>query len=135
MNKGSCLCGKVRFSVAKFEPLLGHCHCKMCRKFHGAAFSTFGEVRLENLAWDSGKSELKHYKADNGSIRSFCKHCGSSILFESTFNRDNKTIEIALAAFDELEPVEPDAHIYLDSKVPWLEVNDSLKKNQGYRES
>ncbi|WP_085297637.1 GFA family protein [Cognaticolwellia mytili] len=118
-NKGSCLCDNVSFTVVKLEPLVGHCHCTMCRKFHGAAFSTFVEVKLEHLTWLSGESELSAYQAENNSVRKFCQHCGSSLLFISTFNQQAKTVEIALACFDEIETVTPDAHIYLESKIDW----------------
>lgn len=46
MNKGSCLCGAVTFSVNKFKPLTGHCHCSMCQKFHGAAYSLAKRVTI-----------------------------------------------------------------------------------------
>jgi len=38
--RGTCLCGDVAFEAdAPFE-FMGHCHCSMCRKHHGAAFSS-----------------------------------------------------------------------------------------------
>ena len=134
MNKGSCLCGAITFEVSKFQPLVGHCHCTMCQKFHGAAFSTFGEVKREHLFWHSGVELLSHYRASNDSVRCFCQRCGSSLLFESRFNRDANTVEIALASFDELEPIKPDAHIYCASKAKWLAINDGLARFNGYRE-
>ena len=131
---GSCLCGAIQFEVTQFEPLVGHCHCKMCQKFHGAAFSTFGEVKREHLFWQSGLQLLSHYRAENESERSFCQRCGSSLLFESRFNREQGTVEIALAAFDTLASVKPDAHIYCESKAKWLTMDDALPKFSGYRE-
>jgi hypothetical protein len=132
-HQGSCLCGKVAFSVIKFEPLVGHCHCTMCRKFHGAAFSTFVEVKLEHLTWLTGESELRSYQAENGTVRQFCQHCGSSLVFISSFNQQAKTVEMALACFDTELPVNPDAHIYLASKVSWYSPDDDLAKFQQYR--
>lgn len=134
MNKGSCLCKKVTFEVSKFEPLVGHCHCTMCQKFHGAAFSTFVECKLEQLTWLTGEQYLASYQAENGTVRKFCQCCGSSLVFESQFNRQQNTIEIALAAFDSLAAVHPDSHIYTSTKVPWLTINDGLPQHQAYRE-
>jgi len=132
-NVGSCLCGDIRFSVQKFEQMIGHCHCNMCQKFHGAAFSTFGEVKLSNLNWIAGEERLASYRADNGSVRKFCQRCGSSLLFQSRFNRETKTVEIALAAFDTLDAVKPDAHIYTESQVHWHHINDQLPQFKHYR--
>jgi len=132
-NLGSCLCKQVTFEVEKFQGLIGHCHCKMCQKFHGAAFSTFAETKKKNLHWLSGEKSLKEYCAENGSIRTFCISCGSSLLFESNYNRNDGTIEIALAAFDSLENLYIDAHIYTESKADWFDINDNLPQYCQYR--
>lgn len=131
---GSCLCGKVQYQITEFLPLIGHCHCTMCQKFHGAAFSTFGEVKLENLHWISGQNELKSYRADNNSIRKFCNTCGASMMFISVFNEKSGTVEISIATLDRGEPLIPDAHIYTRSKVPWLTLSDDLPKYKAFRE-
>ena len=134
-NTGSCLCKKITFEVEKFPGPIGHCHCKMCQKFHGAAFSTFAEAKKLDLHWLSGKALLTYYRADNDSVRTFCGCCGSSLLFESAYNRAEGTIEIALAAFDQLEVVHVDAHIYTESKANWFTINDNLAQYCQYRTS
>ena len=134
-NTGSCLCKKITFEVEKFQGPIGHCHCKMCQKFHGAAFSTFAEAKKLDLHWLSGKALLTYYRADNDSVRTFCGWCGSSLLFESAYNRAEGTIEIALAAFDQLEVVHVDAHIYTESKANWFTINDNLAQYCQYRTS
>ncbi len=135
---GSCLCGAVRYQVTKFEPHIGHCHCTMCRKFHGAAFSTFGEVKLGNLRWISGYERLKSYAASNRTVRRFCDICGSSMVFISPYNQELGTVEIALATLDDigddLADLKPDAHIYTSSEVPWLDLGDELPKYLEYRD-
>lgn len=131
---GSCLCGEVTFEVIKFEVQLGHCHCKMCQKFHGAAFSTFGEVKLENLNWISGYHNLKSYTASNQSVRQFCSNCGSSLLFCSRHNKKAGTIELAISSLDDASDLVPDAHIYTSSKASWLIIEDGLPQYHKYRQ-
>lgn len=133
MNTGSCLCKAITFTVEKFEPLAGHCHCTMCQKFHGAAFSTYGEVKVANFKWVKGQELLSTYKADNQTVRSFCKTCGSSLLFESSFNRKGSTIEVSLASFDEPINIVPDAHIFTESKANWHTITDNLPQHKTYR--
>ena len=79
--KGQCLCGGIKYEVDKLEPKMGHCHCIMCRKFHGAAFSTYGEAKRENFRWLAGEDLLTDFVSDNGVTRQFCKTCGSSLTF------------------------------------------------------
>ncbi len=133
--RGSCLCGKVRYEVTEFEAKIAHCHCKMCQKFHGAAFSTFGEVKLKNLHWITGYDHLKSYQASNNTIRKFCNTCGSSLVFCSPYNQKDGTVELAISTLDDSRGLIPDAHIYTSSKVPWLTIDDGLKKYTEYREN
>jgi len=134
MNTASCLCKGIKFKVDQFEPLVGHCHCTMCQKFHGAAFSTFAEVKLEHFHLTQGQELLSSFTADNQTVRSFCKHCGSSLFFESSFNRKANTIEVSLASFDETITLKPNAHIFTESKACWYQITDKLPQHKNYRE-
>ena len=40
--KGECLCGAIKYEVGAIVSKMAHCHCTMCRKFHGSAYSTLG---------------------------------------------------------------------------------------------
>jgi hypothetical protein len=59
---GQCLCGAVKYEVDAIGPRMAHCHCSMCRKFHGAAFATFGEARAEDFRWLEGEHLLSSYQ-------------------------------------------------------------------------
>lgn len=123
--KGSCLCGEIEFEVTQIEARIGHCHCSMCRKFHGAAFSTFAEAKPQFFQWLRGEAALKTYAAENGTKRKFCGQCGSSIIFESA---KSSHIEFALALLDSDINCNPDAHIYTQTAVSWFQLNDDLPK-------
>lgn len=123
--KGSCLCGEVKFSVDGFDIKAANCHCIMCRKFHGAAFGTL--VRTSGLKWLAGNEYLKEFTAHNGTVRTFCRDCGSSLGFRVQ-SAPASEIEIATAAFDEDIPVKIDAHIYTNYKANWCELEDNLPK-------
>ncbi len=130
--KGSCLCGTARFEVQGFEDDVGHCHCSMCRKFHGAAFATIASVK--GFRWLQGESALTAFVADNGTTRTFCSRCGSSLTF-STPKAPPDVIEVALGAFDDDIPVQPDAHIFVGSGAHWTVLEDSLPKFEAGRDS
>lgn len=124
--KGQCLCGGIKYEVDKLGSKMGHCHCTMCRKFHGAAFATYGEAQQDDFRWLQGEELLQSYKASNGTKRKFCAKCGSSLIFESASG--GGVIEFALASLDDASKLMPDAHIYLSSQVDWLKLNDGLPK-------
>ena len=123
--KGQCLCGGIKYEVDKLQPSMAHCHCKMCRKFHGAAFSTFGEAKREDFRWLAGEDLLATFVADNGSKRQFCKVCGSSLTF-AVANDAGESVEFTLGTLDSKIDERPDAHIYTDFKADWVDVADDL---------
>ena len=123
--KASCLCSQVTFSVGGFSQQAANCHCTMCRKFHGAAFGTLVSVTKGSLNWLSGESLLRDYTASNGSIRTFCNECGSSLGFRVKGQLID-AMEVAIATFDEDIPVIINAHIYTDYKACWHEITDDL---------
>ncbi|GGB15578.1 GFA family protein [Agarivorans gilvus] len=130
---GSCLCGKIRYQVTQLEPQMAHCHCSMCRKFHGAAFATYGEAKAENFRWLSGEALLQQYKADNGTVRQFCRECGASLSF-ATANDDGSVIEFSLATLDCDIDARPDAHIFVGNKANWYQICDTLLQFKQARE-
>ncbi len=132
--KGQCLCGAIKYEVDKIESQMGHCHCSMCRKFHGAAFATLGEAKTENFHWLQGKELLKTYTAQNGTKRQFCEECGSSMIFIPS-NDTGELIEFSLGTLDSDIELKPDAHIFIDSKANWYEVTDKLPQFKGNRNS
>ena len=125
--RGSCLCGVVCFEIDAFLESAAHCHCSMCRKFHGAAYATFASVEHSKFHLLGGEDALSHYVASNGTTRSFCRHCGSSLMFASP-RAPADVREVALAALDGPVPVVPDAHIFVDSCVNWVAFGDALPR-------
>lgn len=101
----------------------------MCRKFHGAAFGTL--VQVKGLTWNSGEEYIRQYKASNGTVRSFCAQCGSSIGFQSAKDSSGD-IEIAISLFDEDIPVKVDAQIFTKNKANWCKLYEELPS---YKES
>jgi hypothetical protein len=132
MYKGQCLCGAIKYEVDKIKSQMGHCHCSMCRKSHGAAFSTMGEVDSKDFRWVSGKEKLKSYVASNGSVRQFCNNCGSSMTFAES-EETTGLIEFSLGTLDSDLDVSPDAHIYTASKANWVDICDGLPQHEKAR--
>lgn len=124
---GQCLCGKIKYQVDAIEPGIGNCHCSMCRKFHGAAFATYGTAKKENFHWLEGGSLLQSFQADNQTVRQFCRVCGSSLTFADNEDEANKVV-FALGTLDSHVEERPAGHIYIDFKASWYDINDNLPK-------
>jgi hypothetical protein len=132
MTRGSCLCGAVRYEIA--EPLeeMHHCHCGMCRKAHGAAFSTFARTRKEALRLVSGEDKVRTYRSSAPVERRFCVECGSSLFFAFTPLPD--AIWVAVGSMDGDPEMRPQAHIFVGSKASWHPILDDLPQFPEYAE-
>lgn len=131
---GQCLCGAIRYEVKQIEAQMGHCHCTMCRKFHGAAFATLGEAHADNFRWIAGEEHLKTYLAPNGTKRQFCEHCGSSLIFIAS-NDTGDVVEFSLGTLDSDIELKPDVHIFTDYGACWYEIRDELPQYAEGRQS
>ena len=60
-----------------------------------------------------------------------CPACGSTLSYRSIKYADYFTLSIA--SLDDPEWVNPNYHIYTDSQVSWLSIDDDLKRYPGER--
>lgn len=132
--RGQCLCGAVKYAVDAIGPRMAHCHCSMCRQFHGAPFATFGEARAADFRWLEGEQLLKSYRAPNGTVRRFCSNCGSSMTFAPA-NDSGEFVEFTLGTLLDAPELNPDAHVFVGSKARWDYIADQLPQYEAGRES
>jgi len=130
MIAGSCLCGGIRYEISGGQPKhMSHCHCSLCRKFHGAAFATYVGVHRDQLAVTAGTNLLKSYTTPNGSTRTFCSACGSSLFWAN--EKYPAFISAAAGTLDTDPESRATVHIHVDSKAPWYEITDDLEQQAG----
>uniref|UniRef100_UPI0021001444 GFA family protein n=1 Tax=Vibrio splendidus TaxID=29497 RepID=UPI0021001444 len=82
-------------------------------------------VGVQGLNWISGRDLLKEFVASNGTTRTFCTNCGSSLGFRVQ-GEPLENIELAISTFDVDIPVKIDAQIYTNYKVNWCELQPDL---------
>ena len=128
MIAGSCLCGGVRFEIARAVGPFELCHCRRCRKASGSAFAAMVGVRTSDFRLVAGRDLIATYEAPLLEAPppyrvSFCRRCGSPVP-----NPDPAAdwFEIPAGLFDGDPGLRPDRHIRVDLKAPWHEITDSL---------
>ena len=121
VHSGGCICGEVRFTVTGRPLQVMVCHCTMCQRATGSAFSVEPvflkervEVQGQSLATYSHRSidhrRMLHF--------SFCRTCGNRIGL--TLERF-PTVQILYGGtFDDPTWLIPSLHIFIASAVPWL---------------
>ena len=120
--KGGCLCGGVRYEITGVLFAAGHCHCSMCRRQHGAAFSTYANFNPGDFNWISGESLVKVYETSQGGGWCFCRECGSSLAGTD----QGRITSVTLGTVEGDPGVRPEAHIFVGSKALWYDINDDL---------
>ncbi len=128
MIHGSCLCGGVRFEVARFTGPFELCHCSRCRKVSGSAFMAGAGVRRQDFRWICGQDLITCFEAPI--VESppayrvcFCSRCGCCVPDPET---RSEVFELAAGLLDDDPLIRPDKHIFVECKADWFAISDTL---------
>jgi hypothetical protein len=128
MIKGSCLCGGVKFEIARAVGPFELCHCSRCRKTSGSAFVAGVGVLREDFRLLQGGELVRTYEAPileaPPAFRScFCSRCGSPVPDPYS---DSRWLEVHAGVLDDDPQLRPDRHIFVELKAPWFAITDDL---------
>ena len=118
---GGCLCGAVRYETTERPHRVGYCHCRMCQKASGAPVVVGVYFRLEAFRFTHGEPKL--YKSSDIARRAFCANCGSRLIYEPL---DSDSIAVEVGSLDNPEDAQPTYHTGVESRLPWLSLQDDL---------
>jgi hypothetical protein len=127
---GGCLCGSVRYEITASLKQAEHCHCSMCRKASGAAFSTNSIVPTDSLRVTAGANLVSEYESSPKRRRCFCSNCGSPLFIRRT-DMPEITV-VTLGTVDGDPHTLPERHVFVASKAPWYEITDELAQFKIY---
>ncbi len=130
MITGRCECAKVRYEVKAELTEFCHCHCSICRRIHGAAFATWGEVPRDKFKYLSGENQLRIYSYSDRSDSIFCSNCGSTVVVD--FKTAVDKLYITMGTVDGDVKFPPGFHQFVGSKAPWFEICDDLPQHHGW---
>ena len=128
MISGSCLCGKVKYKISGKVGEIVHCHCKTCRKAHGAAFSSVAAVNDTDFEL-SGSENLKSFESSKGKKRYFCTTCGTQVYAK----KDNTHhLILRLGSLDDDPRSNEKNHIWVSQKACWYSINGNLPEHSEF---
>lgn len=114
--RGSCNCQSVTFVCKALPKVTLNCHCQLCRKMNGSAFSSY--VVFANTDVELVSGNLKTVQVSDNATKSVCSECGTPI-----FNRNPKHAGLTivyLGAIDDLDHVKPMFDTYCESRLDWI---------------
>lgn len=121
---GKCLCGAITYEINGELGEVFNCHCSKCRTWGGDAFRSSTKVKAKDFQWLSGENHLARYPASAEVVKTFCRICGTNLI--SYYPKNSEFIGLSLGGLQQDPGVRPKAHIYVGSKAPWYEIEDSL---------
>ncbi|MBM4206966.1 MAG: GFA family protein [Gammaproteobacteria bacterium] len=132
MVEGSCLCGSVKYEVELIPEKIFNCHCRFCRKAHGADYVAVALAKGSTLKITDKYGALKEYKNAIGGYRAFCGKCGTRLM---NYPEDkNIYLAVILATVDTPMDVKPVAHVNTESKASWCTPYQGIPSYEGLPE-
>lgn len=120
MFDGGCECGAVRYRMLADPIFVNCCHCRDCQKVTGSAFAINALIEVEQIDVTSGADALA---TDNGASR--CSEC-KTLLWAEHPDFGQRVKFLRVGTLDEAERISPDAHFFVRSKHPWVNVPDGI---------
>lgn len=128
--RGACLCGRVRFALDGPPMMSAFCHCSICRRWTGAAFSMIGFWHPERCSLESDGRLLE--RATSSHLTRFrCPECGTPI-YNAVRTERLVSNNFMLPLLDRLdEQNRPTCHIYYADRI--ADVADDLPRHDRFR--
>jgi hypothetical protein len=126
-----CLCGAVELELAVPVFWAWHDHSAQSRRAHGAAYATYVGVWKSKFRVKKGEASIARYEdKDAGRTRSFCKRCGTPLMYERSHSP--KMINIPRALIQGRTGREPLYHIAIEELQEWTYLGERLVPLKGY---
>ena len=107
---GQCLCGAVQFELEYPAFWAWHDHSRASRLAHGAVYATYVGTWRKRFRITAGKRDINRFEEkETGAVRSFCRRCGTPLIYERTSSRH--MINIPRSLFQSRTGRQPIYHI------------------------
>jgi hypothetical protein len=130
--EGGCACGEVRFRL-KSTPLFVHCcHCRDCQRQTGSAFVINALIEADRIELLSGAPEPVPVPTDSGRPHDIyrCPTCRTAVW--SDYGRRPALRFVRVGTLDDPSALQPDVHIYVRSKLPWVALPEAVPAFEAY---
>jgi len=128
---GTCLCGKVSIEIGVPARWAWHDHSRASRLAHGAAYATYVGCWRSRFRITKGASHIARFEdAANGTVRSFCRHCGTPLAYERP--HAPQMVNVPRALFTGRTGREPRYHVGIREQQDWAYGGAALVPLKGF---
>lgn len=121
MISGGCRCGACRYEIALDAlPPVYACHCHICQRWSGSAFSLQALVQEDALSVTGPVAIYELVTEDRTSIQRLCGTCHSR-LYNTNTRRPGVAV-VRAGTLDRSEELACRAHIFTAYKQGWVTI-------------
>lgn len=113
---GQCSCGSVAYIFVTENLVAYQCHCSVCRKATGSAFSTTLLVPEMGFQWLRGEELVTTYTKEGGYRLDFCSKCGSPV---PNMFRGFPLFSVPVGSIEGKPDIAVTVHLHLRSRARW----------------
>jgi hypothetical protein len=125
---GSCICNTVRYRLLTSPLYCYACHCADCQKSTGSAFGLNLNIEVYNIQIISPTAPvfIKREKKPGVIDRhAECPQCRVQLWSNNALG--DAIADVRVGTLDFASLMEPDCHIFVDSKLDWIRLPDDAK--------
>lgn len=111
---GRCMCGAVTFAATDTADTFSSCHCKMCQRWVGGAFSGVS-VKTENLTVH-GAENIRSFQSSEFAERANCEICGSALWYRLTAGKYVGNTSLPIGLLDNTDGLVLNTEYFVDYK-------------------
>lgn len=133
--EGGCACGAVRYRLTS-PPMFVHCcHCRDCQRQTGSAFVLNAMIEADRVTPIAGNTEEITVPTASGRGQKIYRCTSCKIAVWSVYGGVDKLRFVRVGTLDDPAALTPDVHIYVRSKLPWVQLPEGVPAFESYYDS
>lgn len=125
--EGGCACGRIRYRLAMPPMFVNCCHCRDCQRQTGGAFAINALTETDRIEMLQGRPEPVSMPTESGRSHDIYRCPDCWIALWSDYGRRPNLRFLRVATLDDPTALEPDAHIFTRSKLPWVRLPENAR--------
>jgi hypothetical protein len=128
--EGGCDCGTVRYRL-KARPFVVHCcHCRWCQRETGTAFALNAVIETTEVEMLGERPDRVELPSASGKGQSLfrCPDCTIAVWSHYHIGPGDRARFIRVGTLDNPDLLQPDVHIYVESKQPWVILPETTER-------
>lgn len=120
--EGACNCGAVKYRLTSGPMFVHCCHCTDCQRHTGSAFAINALIETDRIELLGVPPVPISMPTESGRPHDIYRCPTCQVAVWSDYGRRPKLRFLRVATLNRPHPIQPDVHIYVRSKLPWVRL-------------